>query len=165
MTFINSDQMNSRKQASNRYDETSMGDEQIRPVVSFSSRRSWMEPPRGILDWVREDGQAMRRTEDEDNTLGMTQKVSEWIKNNDKGEKQWVSPMMSERDWTRKCSGAGAYECWVMSDQTTCRWWWLILGWIGELWLVGLGNRLFCVNSLALNKCNINKHNKTINKA
>ncbi len=27
-----------------------------------------------------EDGQAMRRTEDEDNTLGMNQKVSESIK-------------------------------------------------------------------------------------
>ncbi len=53
MTFINSNQMNSRKQVSNGYDETSMGDEQIRLVVSFSSRRSWMEPPRGILDWSR----------------------------------------------------------------------------------------------------------------
>ncbi len=28
---------------------------------------------------VMEDGQAMRRTEDEDNTLGMTQKVSQSI--------------------------------------------------------------------------------------
>ncbi len=53
MTFINSNQMKSRKQVSNGYDETSMGDEQIRPVVSFSSRRSWMEPLRGILDWSR----------------------------------------------------------------------------------------------------------------
>ncbi len=90
MTFNDSNQMNSRKQVSNGYDDTSTGDEQIRPVVSFSSRRSWMEPPRGILDWsrrtdtttgnpglVQEDGWTMRRTEDEDNTLGMTQKVSD----------------------------------------------------------------------------------------
>ncbi len=34
-----------------------------------------MEPPWGILD----DGQAMRRTEDEDNMLGMTQKVRDGI--------------------------------------------------------------------------------------
>ncbi len=53
MTFNDSNQMNSRKQVSNGYDDTSTGDEQIRPVVSFSSRRSWMEPPRGILDWYR----------------------------------------------------------------------------------------------------------------
>ncbi len=31
---------------SNGYNDTSMGDEQIKPVVSFSSTRSWMEPPR-----------------------------------------------------------------------------------------------------------------------
>ncbi len=53
MTFIDSNQMNSRKQVSNGYDDTSTGDEQIRPVVSFSSRRSWMEPPWGILDCSR----------------------------------------------------------------------------------------------------------------
>ncbi len=51
MTFNDSNQMNSLR--SNGYDDTSTGDEQIRPVVSFSSRRSWMEPPRGILDWYR----------------------------------------------------------------------------------------------------------------
>ncbi len=51
MTFIGSNQMNSRKQVRNGYDDTSTGDEQIRPGISFSSRRSWMEPPRGILDW------------------------------------------------------------------------------------------------------------------
>ncbi len=61
---------------------------------------------------VMDDGQAMRRTEDEDNTLGMTQKVSETNQHNDNGERQRVSPMVSERDWTRKCSGAGAYEGW-----------------------------------------------------
>ncbi len=53
-----------------------------------------------------EDGQAKRRTEDEDNTLGMTQKVSKALKHN--GEKQEVSPMVSERDWTLKWAGAGA---------------------------------------------------------
>ncbi len=51
---------------------------------------------------VMEDGQAMRRTEDEDNMLGMTQKVSQSIIHNNKGEKQEVSPMVSERDWTLK---------------------------------------------------------------
>ncbi len=101
MTFIDSNQMNSRKQVSNGCNETSMDDEQIRPVVSFSSRRSWMEPLRGILDWSRrtdntagnpglvlEDGQALRRTEDENNTLGMTQKFSDSINAKVKGENQ-----------------------------------------------------------------------------
>ncbi len=50
MMFNDSNQMNSRKQVSNGYDDTSTGDEQIRPVVIYSSRRSWMEPQRGILD-------------------------------------------------------------------------------------------------------------------
>ncbi len=101
MTFNDSNQMNSRKQVSNGYDDTSTGDEQIRPVVSFSSRRSWMEPPWGVLDWsrrtdttagnpglVQEDEWMMRRTEDEDNTLGMTQKVSDSINAKVKGENQ-----------------------------------------------------------------------------
>ncbi len=65
----------------------------------------------GNPGWDMEDGQAKRRTEDEDNTLGMTQKVSQANTNN-KGKKQEVSPRVSERDWTRKCSGAGAYEGW-----------------------------------------------------
>ncbi len=115
MTFNDSNQMNSRKQVSNGYDDTSTGDEQIRGILQFQEivdgttagnpglkqedgyhrGQSWTGaggriPPRGILDWsrrtdttagnpglVQEDGQAMRRTEDEDNTLGMTQKVSE----------------------------------------------------------------------------------------
>ncbi len=51
--------------------------------------------------WDVEDGQA-KRTEDEDNTLGMTQKVSQALKHNTNGEKQEVSPMVSERDWTLK---------------------------------------------------------------
>ncbi len=76
MTFIDSNQMNSRKQVSNGYDDTSTGDEQIRPVVFYSSRRSWMETTTGNPGLVLEDGRMMRRTEDEDNTLGMTQKVS-----------------------------------------------------------------------------------------
>ncbi len=63
----------------------------------------------------------MRRTEDEDNTLGMTQKVSEGYNINDKGEKQRVSPTVSERDWTRKCSGAGDYEGWGDEDEMRCR--------------------------------------------
>ncbi len=56
----------------------------------------------GDPGWEMEDGQAKRRTEDEDNTLGMTQKVSQSITHNNKGEKQEVSPMVSERDWTLK---------------------------------------------------------------
>ncbi len=47
MMFIDSIQRNSRKQVSNGYDDTSMGDEQIRPVVFYSSRRSWMETTAG----------------------------------------------------------------------------------------------------------------------
>ncbi len=59
------------------YDDTVTGDEQIRPVVSFSSRRSWMETNAGNPGLEQEDGSERRKTEDEDNTLGMTQKVSE----------------------------------------------------------------------------------------
>ncbi len=81
MTFNDSNQMKSRKQVSNGYDDTSTGAEQIRPVVSFSSRRSWMEPPRGILDWSRRTdttaGNPGLVQEDKDNTLRMTQKVSD----------------------------------------------------------------------------------------
>ncbi len=61
----------------------------------------------------------MRRTEDEDNTLGMTQKVSETNQHNDNGERQRVSPMVPEQDWTRKCSGA--YEGWGDEDEMRCR--------------------------------------------
>ncbi len=32
-----------------------------------------------------------------------------------------VSPMVSKRDWTRKCSGAGAYEGWGDEDEMRCR--------------------------------------------
>ncbi len=56
----------------------------------------------GNPGWDMEDGQAKRRTEDEDNTLGMTQKVSKALKHNNNGEMQEVSPMVSERDWTLK---------------------------------------------------------------
>ncbi len=55
--------MNSRKQVSNGYDDTSTGDEQIRPVVAFSSRRSWMEPPWGVLDWSRRRDPTLKRSE------------------------------------------------------------------------------------------------------
>ncbi len=37
MMFNDSNQMNSRKQVSNEYDDTTTGDEQIRPVVFYSS--------------------------------------------------------------------------------------------------------------------------------
>ncbi len=69
--------MNSKKQMSNGYDDTVTGDAQIRPVVSFSSRKSWMETNTGNPGLEQEDGSERRKTEDEDNTLGMTQKVSE----------------------------------------------------------------------------------------
>ncbi len=42
----------SRKQVSNGYAETSTGDEQFRSVLSYGSRRSWMEPLWGILDGI-----------------------------------------------------------------------------------------------------------------
>ncbi len=42
MTFNDSNQMNSRKQVSNGYDDTSMGDEQIRPwYPSVPGDRGW----------------------------------------------------------------------------------------------------------------------------
>ncbi len=56
----------------------------------------------GNPGWDMEDGQAKRRTEDEDHMLGMTQKVSQALKHNNNGEMQEVSPMVSERDWTLK---------------------------------------------------------------
>ncbi len=54
--------------------------------------------------------------------LGMTQKVSTF--NNraqSMGRTERVSPIESERDWTRKCSGAGAYEGWGDEDEMRCR--------------------------------------------
>ncbi len=76
MTFIDSNQRNSRKQVSNGYDDTSTGDEQIRPVVFLSSRRLWKETNARNPGLEQEDGSERRRTEDEEDTLGMTQKVS-----------------------------------------------------------------------------------------
>ncbi len=116
--------MNSRKQVSNGYDDTSTGDEQIRPVVFNSSRRSWMETNAGNPGLVLEDGRMMRRTEDEDedNTLGMTQRVSTF--NNraqSMGRTERVSPMVSERDWTRKCSGADEGLGWWGWDEVQVR--------------------------------------------
>ncbi len=61
-----------------------------------------METNTGNPGLEQEDG-SERRTEDEDNTLGMTQKVSESQQNNKvKGEYRCLSPTMSERDWTLK---------------------------------------------------------------
>ncbi len=61
---------------SNGYDDTSTGDEQIRPMMFYSSRRSWMETTAGNPGLKQGDGSVRRRTEDEEDTLGMTQKVS-----------------------------------------------------------------------------------------
>ncbi len=68
-------------------------------LVMSNSDRSCPAVP-GDPGWEMEDGQAKRRTED--NMLGMTQKVSQSITHNNKGEKQEVSPMVSERAWTLK---------------------------------------------------------------
>ncbi len=62
-----------------------------------------METNTGNPGLEQEDGSERRRTEDEDNTLGMTQKVSESQQYNKvKGEYRCLSPTMSERDWTLK---------------------------------------------------------------
>ncbi len=61
---------------SNGYDDTSTGDEQIRPMMFYSSRRSWMGTTAGNPGLEQGDGSERRRTEDEEDTLGMTQKVS-----------------------------------------------------------------------------------------
>ncbi len=130
VTFNDSNQMNSRKQVSNGYDDTSTGDEQIRPMVSFSSRRSWMEPPRGILDWCRrtEGRWGGQRTEDEDNTLGMTQKVSD-IYNSAKSRERIDE---SNGVWTRL--DQEVLWCWCLwswgdEDEMRCRCAWLGLRW------------------------------------
>ncbi len=60
---------------SNEYDDTSTGDEQIKPMMFYSSRRSWMGTTAGNPGLELGDGSARRRTEDEEGTLGMTQKV------------------------------------------------------------------------------------------
>ncbi len=61
---------------SNGYDDTSTGDEQIRPMMFYSSWRSWMGTTAGHPGLEQGDGSERRRTEDEEGTLGMTQKVS-----------------------------------------------------------------------------------------
>ncbi len=71
MTFNDSNQMNSRKQVSNGYDDTSTGDEQIRPggILQFQEIVDGTTTGNPVL--VQENGWTMRRTED--NTLGMTE--------------------------------------------------------------------------------------------
>ncbi len=96
----------SRKQVSKGYAETSTGEEQFRSVLSYWFQEIVDGTTVGNPGWDMEDGQAKRRTED--NTLGMTQKVSQALKHNNNREKQEVSPMVSERDWTLKWAGAGA---------------------------------------------------------
>ncbi len=61
---------------SNGYVDTSTGDEQIRPMTFSSARRSWMGTTAGNPGLEQGDGSERRRTEDEEGTLGMTQKVS-----------------------------------------------------------------------------------------
>ncbi len=50
---------------SNGYDDTSTGDEQIRPMMFYSSRRSLMGTTAGNPGLEQEDGSERRRTEDE----------------------------------------------------------------------------------------------------
>ncbi len=114
--------MNSREQVSNGYDDTSTGDEQIRSMVSFQFQEIVDGDKHGDPGLEQEDGSERRRTEDEDDMLGMTQTVSTF--NNraqSMGRTERVSPMVSERDWTSKCSGAGAYEGWGDEDEMRCR--------------------------------------------
>ncbi len=58
------------------YDDTSTSDEQIRPMMFYSSRRSWMGTTAGNPGLEQGEGSERRRTEDEEGTQGMTQKVS-----------------------------------------------------------------------------------------
>ncbi len=47
----------------------------------------------------------------EEETLRMTQKVSNQYNSDNNNQMEWCeSPTMSRRDWTKKCSGAGVYE-------------------------------------------------------
>ncbi len=61
---------------SNGYDDTSTGDGQIRPMMFYSSRRLWMGTTAGNPGLEQGDGSKRRRTEEKEDTLGMTQKVS-----------------------------------------------------------------------------------------
>ncbi len=59
----------------------------------------------------QEDVSERRRTEDKEETLRMTQKVSNQYNSDNNNQMEWCeSPTMSRRDWTKKCSGAGVYE-------------------------------------------------------
>ncbi len=103
-----SSQMNSRKQVSNRYDDTLEGEEQIRQIVSFQVQEIVDGDRRGVLE---QEDVSERRTEDEEETLRMTQKVSNQYNLDNNNQMEWCeSPTMSRRDWTKKCSGAGVYE-------------------------------------------------------
>ncbi len=120
--------MNSRKQVSNRYDDTLEGEEQIRQIVSFQVQEIVDGDRRGVLE--QEDVSERRRTEDEEETLRMTQKVSNQYNLDNNNQMEWCeSPTMSRRDWTKKCSGAGVYEGWGDEDQMTCSCAWLGLRW------------------------------------
>ncbi len=69
------------------------------------------------MDWDRRGvlrtgtGGCVGEEEDEEETLRMTQKVSNKYNLDNNNQMEWCeSPTMSRRDWTKKCSGAGVYE-------------------------------------------------------
>ncbi len=94
---------------SNRYDDTLEGEEQIRQMVSFQVQEIVDGDRRRVLE--QEDVSERRRTEDEEETLRMTQKVSNQYNLDNNNQMEWCESLtMSRRDWTKKCSGAGVYE-------------------------------------------------------
>ncbi len=88
---------------SNRYDETLEGEEQIRQMVSFQVQEIVDGDRRGVgySGVEQEDVSERRRTEDEEETLRMTQKVSNQYNSDNNNQMKWCeSPIMSRRDWT-----------------------------------------------------------------
>ncbi len=88
---------------SNRYDDTLEGEEQIRQMVSFQ-----------VQEIVDGDGRGVIRTgtrgcvgeeENVEETLRMTQKVSNKYNSENNNEMAWCeSPTVSRRDWTGRRS-------------------------------------------------------------
>ncbi len=133
--------MNSRKQVSNGMMILLWV---IRPVVSFSSRRSWMEPPRGILDWCwrtdwRRGGQRTRTTLwgwhrrlVKSNRAKSRERIDEWV--------QWC--LNETGHWSELVLVLKSAGCWVLGAD----WWndlqvvmisirvnwWAVIGWVGE---------------------------------
>ncbi len=106
----------SRKQVSKGYAETSTGDEQFRSVLSYGSRRSWMEPLWGILDGIwrmdrRRGGLRTRTTRWEwhrrlvkhSNTITM------------EGSRKWVQWCLNETGhWSELVLVLKSAWCWLL---------------------------------------------------